>query len=92
MISGAGILKHMFRTLLILFLAGFAAFRFTDISGASTLTSVILPLFDTLILIGLTLWLVAYFQNRGIDQNVPHSGSGSWWLGGGDGDGGGGSC
>lgn len=75
----------MFRILCILLLVGFASFRFTDISSASALTSVILPLVDTFILISLTLWLIAYIQTRDIDPDVPRSGAGSWWLGGGDG-------
>jgi len=75
----------MFRILCILLLVGFASFRFTDISSASALTSVILPLVDTFILISLTLWLIAYIQSRNVDQDVPRSGAGSWWLGDGDG-------
>ena len=70
----------MNRALVILLIAGLAAFRFTDISSSSAWTAVILPMLDTLVLMGLTLWLITFFASRTSDQNRSSSAHGSGWL------------
>ncbi|MBL1278487.1 MAG: hypothetical protein COB30_020625 [Ectothiorhodospiraceae bacterium] len=77
-------------SLLIILLIAASSLHFTDLEHPSTFFSVLLPIVDVISLIFLALWLVFFFQRKGITQYTsPKSGSGSSNDSVGNGDGGG---
>ncbi len=64
---------------------------FVDISSASSFKSVVAPIGVFVFLVSFFLWLVGYFQRKGIGQSGrSRGGLGDWFDGFGDGGGGGG--
>lgn len=76
------------KSLLIIVSDFLASWYFTDISSASIFSRVIAPIEGLVFLNSFFIWLVMYFQRKGISQTVSrHGGIGGFSNPGGDGGG-----